>query len=77
MRKRGRPPASSARELELVDALDRLSVREVARLVYGNARLYARVVRRRQERRRDLERFMAMSEAELNAFLDARLPKLD
>jgi hypothetical protein len=48
----GRPPASTEEELRLVDALSRLPARKVAELVWGDAGLRDRVLRRRRQRRR-------------------------
>jgi hypothetical protein len=52
----GSPPASTEDELRLVDALSRLPARKVAELVWGDAGLRDRVLRRRRQRRPHADR---------------------
>jgi hypothetical protein len=65
----GGKPASSRRELALIDALPRsLSARAVAELVYDNPNLEDRVLRHRRKRREARAR-LAASDPELAALL--------
>jgi len=65
----GRKPASSRRELALIDALPKwLSARAVAELVFDNPNLEDRVLRHRRKRREARAR-LAASDPELAALL--------
>jgi hypothetical protein len=64
----GRRPASTDGELRLVDALPHLPAREVADLIWGDAGLRDRVLRRRRSRREARARF-AVEHPELAALL--------
>jgi len=67
----GRRPASSERELWLIDLLSArgLSARRVAELVYGDAGLRDRVLRRRRARAATEARARAMSGEEVDEIL--------
>jgi hypothetical protein len=73
----GRKPASSARELQLIDALARLPSRRVAWLIWGDAGKKNRVLRRRRQRKRELERFEAIGDEELDQFVARQLEQLE
>jgi hypothetical protein len=74
----GRRPASSERELWLIDLLSArgLSARRVAELVFGDANLRERVLRRRRERAATAARASELSAAEVDELLARRRAEL-
>jgi hypothetical protein len=74
----GRRPASSERELRLIDLLSArgLSARQVAELVFGDANLRERVLRRRRARAAAAARARAMSGQEVDEVIARRRSEL-